>query len=282
MIPSGGSWWRGPSSSCRRCRGQGRSTLGLLLLAEARRRALAAARPGFLCAVDPSRTLHAPAVATLLEPHGVGLDKLLVLQPDADRLLRTSVRAFRSGAFAGVLVDAGGQGDLSTVVTGVRRLALAAEESRGLAVLLTSSRARRGLPLPVAARALVETVDGELHVRFLRHRHGPRPPLRLRVDGAPTSGGTSSSSWGGVPASGGTSSSWGGVPASGGASPVSAGVPASGGALPGAGHAPFEAGTPALGAVVPLEACTPMEVGTAPVAPLEAGTPAQDEEGTGP
>ena len=159
--------------------GAGALTLALLLLADARRRALALGRPAYLCAVDPSRTLHAPAVASLLAPRGVTLDKLVVLQPDSSRLLRTSVRALRSGAFAGLFVDAGGESDLSSLVTGVRRLTLAAEESQTFGVLLTSTRSRRGLPLPVAARALVESVDGDIHVTFLRHRFGNLPKLIL-------------------------------------------------------------------------------------------------------
>jgi hypothetical protein len=162
--------------------GAGALTLALLLLAESRRRALAAGQAAWLCAVDATRTLHAPAVAAL----GVDLAHLVVLQPPRDRLLRTAVRAQRCGAFCGILVDASGETDLasSTTVTGVRRLALAVEETRGLAVMVTSRRAKRGLPLPTAARAMVETTlapDGEqeLQVRFLRHRHGRTAPLAI-------------------------------------------------------------------------------------------------------
>jgi hypothetical protein len=172
--------------------GAGALTLALRLLDIAGKEAHAASRPAWLCVVDPTRTLHAPAVAAL----GVALEKLVVLQPPSDRLLRTAVRAGRSGAFAGILVDGSALGDVSGLVTGVRRLTLAAEEHHIACVLLTSSRARRGLPLPVAARALVESVPTpvpspaptpmwgarreELHVRFLRHRHGPMPRLVLR------------------------------------------------------------------------------------------------------
>lgn len=166
--------------------GAGALTLAFLLLAEMRKRALAEGRPAWLCAVDPSRTLHAPAVAALLARHGEGgLAHLVVLQPPPERLLRTAVRAQRCGAFAAILVDASGESDVAHLVTGVRRLTLATEETRALGVLVTSSRARRGLPLPVAARALVESVhdpysaEPSLHVRFLKHRQGRLQPLSI-------------------------------------------------------------------------------------------------------
>lgn len=156
--------------------GAGALTLGFRLLAEMRRRALVEGRPAWLAAVDPSRTLHAPAVAAIL---GRDLAQLVVMQPPADCLLRTAVRAQRCGAFAGILVDASGEGDVSGLVNGVRRLTFAVEETQALAVLVTSSRARRGLALPVAARALVESVGGEVHARFLKHRLGRTAPLAI-------------------------------------------------------------------------------------------------------
>ena len=161
--------------------GAGALTLGFLLLAEMRKRALAQGKPAWLCAVDPSRTLHAPAVASLLSRLSrqgeETLAHLVVLQPPPQRLLRTAVRAQRCGAFAAILVDASGESDVSQLVTGVRRLALAAEETRALGVLLTSSRARRGLAWPVAARALVESVRDDLHVSFVKHRQGRVQPI---------------------------------------------------------------------------------------------------------
>lgn len=160
--------------------GAGALTLAFQLLAEMRTRALAQGRPAWLCAIDPSRTLHAPAVAALLSRHGEGgLAHLVVLQPPSARLLRTAVRAQRCGAFTAILVDASGESDLSHLVTGVRRLTLATEETGALGVIVTSSRARRGLPLPVAARALVESVHEDLHVRFLKHRQGRVQPVAI-------------------------------------------------------------------------------------------------------
>lgn len=156
--------------------GAGALTLGFRLLAEVRRRALLEGRPAWLAAVDPSRTLHAPAVAAIL---GRDLAQLVVMQPPIDRLLRTAVRAQRCGAFAGILIDASSESDVSGLVNGVRRLTFAVEETQALAVLVTSSRARRGLALPVAARALVESVGGEVHARFLKHRLGRTAPLAI-------------------------------------------------------------------------------------------------------
>lgn len=158
--------------------GAGALTLGFRLLGEMRQRALVDGRPAWLAAVDPSRTLHAPAVAAIL---GHALGHLVVMQPPKDRLMRTAVRAQRCGAFAGILVDASGESDLSgaSVVNGVRRLTFAVEETQALAVLVTSSRARRGLTLPVAARALVESVGGEVQARFLKHRFGRTAPVTI-------------------------------------------------------------------------------------------------------
>jgi hypothetical protein len=157
--------------------GGGGLSCALLLLRAAQERALAGGRSRHLCIVDPSRTLCAPAIAAL----GVRLADLIVLQPDSDRLLRIAVRAQRSGVFSGLLVDATGLLDVSHLDVPVRRLALACEETGGFCALVTSSRARRGLPLPTGARALVETSNGELCVRFLKHKHGLRRPVRIRA-----------------------------------------------------------------------------------------------------
>ena len=157
--------------------GGGGLTCALLLLRAAQARARAEGRSRHLCIVDPSRALCAPAIAAL----GVPLADLIVLQPDPDRLLRIAVRAQRSGVFSGLLVDASSAPDVSRFDVPVRRLALACEESGAVCVLVTSSRARRGLPLPTAARALVEAEPGGLTVRFLKHKHGLRRPVRIRA-----------------------------------------------------------------------------------------------------
>ena len=156
--------------------GAGAHTLAFLLLREAQRRAAEAGRPAWLGALDPSRTLSAPAVAAL----GVDLRRLLVMQPPRERLLRTAARAQQSGGLCATLGDATGEEHLGALDGGLRRLARAAEQGGGAVVLLTSSRARRGLPVPAAARALVDRGPrGELHVSFLRHRHGALPRMVL-------------------------------------------------------------------------------------------------------
>ena len=159
--------------------GAGAHTLAFLLLREAQRRAAAAGRPAWLGAVDPSRTLSAPAVAAL----GVDLTRLLVLQPPRARLLRTAARAQRSGVLCATLVDATGEDNLGALDGGLRRLSRAAEQGGGAVIVVTSNRARRGLPIPAAARALVERgPEGALHVRFLRHRHGALPRMVVGLE----------------------------------------------------------------------------------------------------
>ena len=161
--------------------GAGAHTLAFMILREAQRRATQTGRPAWLGAIDPSRTLSAPAVAAL----GVDLERLVVLQPPRERLLRTAARAQRSGVLCATVIDATGESDLGALDGGLRRLARAAEQGGGAVVLLTSSRARRGLPIPAAARALVDRAPGhELHVRFLRHRHGELPRMVLPAPAA--------------------------------------------------------------------------------------------------
>ncbi len=145
--------------------GAGALSLGLRLMAEA-----IAEEPGrWLCVLDAGSTLCAPAVASL----GVPLSRTLVVVPELEELPRLAVRACRSGVFTSVLVDATGLGDLGEMVVVARRLSLAAEDTGAAVILLTSARARRPQPLPVAARVLVEPGEGGVTLaRVLRHRYG--------------------------------------------------------------------------------------------------------------
>ena len=182
-------------------------SVAFALATAARDQALAAGRPRWIGAVDAGATLCAPALAHVLRPtaaaaaaaaHGpAALAETLVVRPgsSADAIMGCAQRLVRSGACCAVVIDAAGLMDLSALVLPVRRLVLAAEATGCAVLLLTSSRARRSLPLPVAARALIEggtisdadqrpvaersVAEHRVVVRPLRHRHGLPPLLHL-------------------------------------------------------------------------------------------------------
>jgi hypothetical protein len=173
-------------------------SVAFTLATAARDQALATGRPRWIGAVDAGASLCAPALAHVLRPASglvpgpvptapAALQETLVVRPgsSADAIMGCAQRLVRSGACCAVVVDAAGLMDLSALVLPVRRLVLAAESSGCAVLLLTSSRAHRSLPLPVAARALVEgsTIrDATRHrvvVRPVRHRHGLPPLLQL-------------------------------------------------------------------------------------------------------
>lgn len=173
-------------------------SVAFALATAARDQALAAGRPRWIGAVDAGATLCAPALAHVLRPSPTAapgpaaLEETLVVRPgsSADAIMGCAQRLVRSGACCAVVVDAAGLMDLSALVLPIRRLVLAAEATGCAVLLLTSSRARRSLPLPVAARALIEggTIsdadqrpvgDHRVVVRPLRHRHGLPPLLHL-------------------------------------------------------------------------------------------------------
>ena len=168
--------------------GAGALSLGLRLMAEA----IAEEPARWLCALDVGANLCAPAVAAL----GVPLSRTLVLVPELPELSRLAVRACRSGVFTSVLIDATRQHDLGDLVVVARRLSLAAEDTGAAVILLTSARARRPQPLPVAARVLVEPGEGGVTLaRVLRHRYGrlgtcavppPPPTVTARFSAAPS------------------------------------------------------------------------------------------------
>jgi hypothetical protein len=182
------TWWLVPGAivELSALPGAGALSVAFAVALRARARAIAAGRPGWLCALDPSGTLSAPALLHL----GVPLHELLVVRPPHERLLPCATRACRGGV-AAVVVDASGVDDLSRLSVPLRRLTLAAEERSTAVLLVTSARARRDGPLPCAARALVDTgVPGSSSsspssfvLRPVRHRHGLPP----RVICAPSS-----------------------------------------------------------------------------------------------
>lgn len=108
-----------------------------------------------LCAfVDPAGTLHAPKVRSL----GVELERLLVVRPSSNELMRASLRLSEAQIFSAIVIDAIGANadpgalDLAPWVRAVRRITLAIEGTRATVILLTDSSQRRTLPLPVLAR----------------------------------------------------------------------------------------------------------------------------------
>jgi len=168
-------------------RGAGALSLSFRLMLAALARAKGATRQRSLAYVHGPETgaLMAPSVAAL----GVPLARLVVVRPDDDAFLRVAVRAAKSGAFAALVVDASGLSTLAALPVAIRRLTLTAEETGACVFLLTDARARRTLPLPVAARASVTIDDdGAPHVDVVRHREGrmralPGPALPALVEG---------------------------------------------------------------------------------------------------
>ena len=136
-----------------------------------------------LCAwIDPARTLFGPGVRA----RGVDLARFFVVTPDVSLLPRAAVRIAESRAFSVVVIDAAGLETLERFPTIVRRLALAIEKTSCSVLLLTDLDARRGLPLPTAARVeLSRTEVDAIAVRVAKDRHGritssTRVPLSTR------------------------------------------------------------------------------------------------------
>ncbi len=157
--------------------GAGAWTVAFILAAAARRRAIATNGPRWLGALDPWSTLSAVALAHVLRDDDALAETLVVRPTNDDSLLRTATRMARSKACAAIVVDAAGFDDVSGLVLGMRRLTLAAEDSGSAVLLVTSARAHRRQPLPVAARALIDAAPDGTVLRPIRHRHGMPPRL---------------------------------------------------------------------------------------------------------
>lgn len=172
--------------------GAGAWSIAFCLAVVARRRAMATNNPRWIGAVDPSSSLSPMALSHLLHPSDdvdddTALLETLVVRPRQDALLRTAMRMTRSGACAAVVIDAVDVNDAASMILGLRRLAIAAEEHAVAVILVTSESAHRRQPLPVAARAQVspDLATGGVVMKAVRHRHGmpPRvvvPKVRLR------------------------------------------------------------------------------------------------------
>jgi len=125
--------------------------------------------------VDPTASLHAPAVAAM----GVDLERLLVVRPPLEALSRVAVRLAESRIFTVVVVDLLGVPGAATSVPlnrwvrGVRRLALATASTDGCVLLLTAREAPRPLPLPVALRLELQRVGrSRLRLQIAKDRQG--------------------------------------------------------------------------------------------------------------
>ncbi len=155
-------------------------------------RAGQARMPKAWCAwIDPERTLHAPGVVAA----GVDLSRMLVVCPPRSQLGRVAVKVVGAGAFEVIVVD------LHAVPSGgaalcpsspkwipgsgkslkrewapevlVRKLALSAEPSEGVVLLLTDSTRPRSVPWPTALRLeLGRPNRAELTVRVAKDRRG--------------------------------------------------------------------------------------------------------------
>lgn len=159
--------------------GSGATTLALSCMTEIWAR-LAPAREPWLCAVDGSARLFAPALLSL----GVPLHRLFVVAPPLAALPRVAVRVMKSGAFCAVLVDAREHQAPETLP--VRRFTLLAEASSMTVYLLTSPTARRRAPLPTTVRVRVTPrSQKEIGVVIEHHRGGPRAPFSWRRPASP-------------------------------------------------------------------------------------------------
>jgi recombination protein RecA len=156
--------------------GLGRSTqMALAACASAQRRSLERdGQRGWCAWIDGSRSLYAPGVLRA----GVDLQRLLIAQPEPDELARVAVRVVSSRLFSVVVIDRSGVPGAELHAKGrwnvaVRRLALAAEGSDTIILLLSSSRATANEQLPTALRIELSrpTVD-RLHFRIAKERRG--------------------------------------------------------------------------------------------------------------
>ncbi|MCU0935121.1 MAG: translesion DNA synthesis-associated protein ImuA [Gammaproteobacteria bacterium] len=120
--------------------------------------------------IAPPHVPYAPALA------GSGLDlaRLVVVQAEAREALWAAEQALRSGLCGAVLAW---PRESSLDERALRRLQLAAEEGRSLAILFRSDRCA-GVPSPARLRLLLEPAGQGLAVRLLKCRgRGPSGPF---------------------------------------------------------------------------------------------------------
>lgn len=145
--------------------------------------------------IDPTDSLYAPGV----HASGVDLQRLLVVRPDEENIVRVTLRLIESKVFPLVVVDLKGlpgesfDPSLNSWVRVVRRISRALEGTSHSVLLLTDKNAKRTLPLPVTERLLLSrrsvtdlqiTVSkslschpGQAQVRFTRRLSPENEPL---------------------------------------------------------------------------------------------------------
>jgi recombination protein RecA len=145
--------------------------------------------------IDPTGSLYAPGV----HASGVDLQRLLVVRPDEDSIIRVTLRLVESKVFPLVIVDLKGlpgerfEPSLNAWVRVVRRLSQALEGTSHSVLLLTDKNAKRTLPLPVTERLLLSrrsvtdlqvTVSkavsghpGQAQIRFARRSAAETEPV---------------------------------------------------------------------------------------------------------
>jgi cell division inhibitor SulA/protein ImuA len=133
----------------------------------------ASAEDRLIAWIDPPHLPYAPALAQ----SGIALERCLVVRPaHRDDALWAAEQAMRSGACGAVLLWLA-----HDEYTWLRRLQMAAEAGRAMAVLFRSTAAER-LSTPAHLRVAVAREQGELRIRIPKRRGPPLvAPITLSV-----------------------------------------------------------------------------------------------------
>ena len=123
--------------------------------------------------INPPHLPYAPALAQ----SGLALDRCLVVRPaNRDDALWATEQALRSGACGAVLFWLG-----HDEYAWLRRLQMAAEAGRAMAVMFRSTAAER-LSTPAHLRVVVSRANGELKIRIQKRRGPPLiTPISLAI-----------------------------------------------------------------------------------------------------
>lgn len=136
--------------------------------------ALASQGQRMIAWINPQHLPYAPALARC----GLALERCLVVQPASrEDALWAAEQTLRSGACGAVLLWLGDAPEYSVL----RRLQMAAEAGRSMAVLFRSTAAQR-LSTPAHLRVVLERERGRLKVRIPKRRGPPlTAPVELKI-----------------------------------------------------------------------------------------------------